>query len=316
MRPRTLGTPDTMVLGWLAKVHPRVTHFQTLERNLKESLKGAPYDPNERKQWEQTLDAHEKLAFTRDNAPVPPLRVFRGTKRVETGAGKRIIEVMNIKVATKHKHWVFHLLCRASEHELLPYASKFIPTSIHPKSQQYSGVINGHLNFVKDLRLIPIVGLPQEAAQYTKPDEDHNPITYLDHLVKQMKAITIQPTSRTMDIGKWIVVTKSTHQEKTQQYIDEEMPRTYLKDIPTEMSLPGFLHPRRTQIPLNPKAMGTYAEKLEQMAQQGAALPQVNVRNPWKKPRDVFLVSDEQQFPELRRTTAGRNQKQPTTNTT
>ena len=137
MRPHTLGTPVATVLGLLAKVHPRVTHFQTLERNLKESLKGASYDPNERKQWEQTLDAHEKLAFKRDNAPVPPLRVFRGTKRVETGAGKRLIEVMNIKVATKHKHWVFHLLCRASEHEMLPYASKFIPTSIHPKSQQY-----------------------------------------------------------------------------------------------------------------------------------------------------------------------------------
>ena len=88
MRPRTLGTPDTTVLGWLAKVHPRVTHFQTLKQNLMESLKGAPYDPNERKQWEQTLDAHERLAFETDNAPVPPLRVFEDTKRVKMDEGK------------------------------------------------------------------------------------------------------------------------------------------------------------------------------------------------------------------------------------
>ena len=60
--------------------------------------------------------------------------------------------------------------------------------------------------------------------------------------------------------------------------------------------------------------MGSYAEKLDQMARQGAALPQVTVNNPWKMPREVFFISDVQQFPELRRTTARRNQKQPTPN--
>ena len=238
--------------------------------------------------------------------------MFKGTKRVEVGEGKRIIEVLNIKVATKHKNWVFHLLCRASEHDMLPYASKFMPASLHPKSQQYPGVMNGHLNFVKDMRLIPIVGLSQEAAQHTKPDADYIPITYLDHIIKKMNANTIQPTSRTGDIGKWIVVTKSENQEKTQQYIDKEMPRTFMKDIPAETLLPGFPHPRRTHIPLDSKVLGTYAETINQMAQQGAALPQVTVKNPWKKPKEVFLARDEQQFPELQRTTAGRNQKQTT----
>ena len=311
MRPRTLGTPDTTVLGWLAKAHPKATHYQAIEKALAKSLQKAPYDPNERRAWEHTLNAQEKLAFENNNAPVPPIRVFKGTKRVELNNEKRLIEVLNIKVATAHKNWVFHLLCRASDHDLLPCETRFIPNNIHPKSLQYPGVVNGHLNFVKDLRLIPIVGLSHEAANLTRPDAEDKPITYLNHITKKMSAITIQPTSRTPDIGKWIVITRSKQQELTQKFIDREIPRTFLQDIPEDKFLTGFTYPRRTQIPLDTRAMGTYAEKLEQMAAQGAALPQISVQNPWKKPKEVFIIDDSQQFPELRRTTAQRNQKQP-----
>ena len=128
---------------------------------------------------------------------------------------------------------------------------------------------------MKDLRLIPIVGLSQEAAKLTRPDAESRPITYLDHIARRMSAITIQPTSRTPDIGKWIVITRSRQQELTQEFIDREVPRTFLQDIPQNMLLPGFSCPRRTQIPLDSRALGTYAEKLNQMAEQGAALPQI-----------------------------------------
>ena len=84
------------------------------------------------------------------------------------------------------------------------------------------------------------------------------------------------------------------------------MHRTYVQDIPVDLHLTGFDYPRRTQIPLDARAMGDYAAKLDQMARQGASLPPVQVNNPWKKPKEVFLIDDEQQFPAPRQPLKGK----------
>ena len=42
---RTLGSSQTSVLGWLAKIHPRATHYQTLEAEILSALRKTTPDP-------------------------------------------------------------------------------------------------------------------------------------------------------------------------------------------------------------------------------------------------------------------------------
>ena len=89
-------------------------------------------------------------------------------------------ETLNIKTASKHKSWIFHLLSQAAQHSLLPQQSKFIPHRLDPRDITYEGIVNGHVSFVSQLRNIPIVCLRKEAAAH----RDQRTITYLQAIKK------------------------------------------------------------------------------------------------------------------------------------
>ena len=162
---------------------------------------------------------------------------------------------------------------------------------------QYEGLVNGHVNFISQIRIIPIVGLSREAAEHTKTTDSNNEIKYITHITEQINAITIQPTSRVHDIGKWLIITKQANYIKTEDFIDIQIPRHFDNDIPEELRMPGFPTLRRTRIPLRVQSLGPYADTLKTLAKQGLDLPQITPRRPWTKSNPITFHGKPQEFP-------------------
>ena len=205
--PRTLGSAATSVLGWFAKVHPGVINFLDFERQVVQALKGVEMGPTETEEWLSGLKDSERLAFEGEGTPVPPVRIFRSKKRHkqrETDVKDITLETIQIRTASKHRNWVLRLLIKAANSNRLPLSSKFVPHGIQTGDISLPGIINGHLTFIESLKVIPIVGLSAEAATVTDKDGK----TYREFLKTKTKAETIQPTARTKDLGKWLVVVK------------------------------------------------------------------------------------------------------------
>lgn len=292
---RNLGYTATTVIGWLARIHPLATNFQEIEQEIKKSLQKVTPDPTEKQRWEQTLAPQEKLAFANGATPVPPIRVFTSTRRATVKEKKFQFETLNVKTASKHKSWIFHLLSQADQHNLLPQQSKFIPHKLDPRDITYKGVVDSHVTFVSQLKVIPIVGLTKDAAEH----KDHNNVTYLHHIKTAMNAVTIQPTTRTHDLGKWLIQVKQSDYPSAENYVDVELPRTYKGDILPEKHLEGFPFPRRTQIPLRTEAMGAYANTLRELAKDGLALPQTTPKKPRRKQAPLTFHPTKDDFPPL-----------------
>ena len=253
-------------------------------------------DPFEKQRWEQTLTPQEKLAFENGSTPVPPIQLFSSIKKASVKNKKFQIEALNVKSATKHQNLVYHLLSQASQHHLLPQDARIIPHCLEPRDIMYEGVVNGHTAFISRIRVIPIIGLTREAAEYKAP----NDISYLHHIAAKMNALTIQPTSRTDDLGKWLIQVKQEDYVMAENYINIEWPRPFQMDIPSEMHVQGFPFPRRTQIPLRTEAMGAYANTLRDLAKEGMDLPLTPPKKPWPKQPPVVFHHNKEDFPPLR----------------
>ena len=171
-------------------------------------------------------------------------------------------------------------------------------------------MLNGHMNHMSSLRIMPIVQLSKKAATHTGLPTGQEGSTYIQHVIEKIKVLTIQPTSRTDDLGKWLILIRAEHYQRAEDYVDIEIPRTFSKDIPAEYHLPGFPSPRRTKIPLRAAAMGTYANTLTALSANGLKLPQVPSPKIWAKPKQVYFHQDKGDFPHCRQRTSKQKEIQ------
>ena len=300
MRARTLGSASTRVLGWFAGAHPGATNHQDFERQIVEILRGVEADNQLRDEWESELKANERLAYSRGGNPVPPVRIFQSKKWCRGNKKEKQRDVtlvaLQIKTASKHHMWVTHLLCRASKLNVLPGRCRFIPHHVQSDNISLPGIVKGHFTVTQNTKVIPVVGLSKEAADIQDKDKK----TYRAHLVEKLRAVSLQPTSRTADIGKWLVLVHTSNYQTAIKYIDEVLPEEFKRDVPHAPTLTGFPHPRRTRVPM--RAVGSYADTLRSLGEAGLTLPEVAPTKIKKKPKQVSFVTNPEAFPELQPT--------------
>ena len=295
---RTLGSAATSVLGWFAKAHPRAINYRDFERKVVEKLGRVKPDPKVREIWESRLSSSEKSAINKSGSQVPPIRVFTSKKRFykdqKDVKSEITLETLQIKTATRHRSWVLHLLCRAAEQNQLPLRTRFVPHWIQTGDISLPGIVRAHLTYVENLRIVPIVGLSREAMEVVDEKRDQ---TYREYLCSELGAETLQPTTRTEDLGKWLVLVTKQHFASSLEYLDDKLPAAYEKDIPPQLRMSGFPSPRRTSVPR--KVIGAYADTLKQLGEEGLALPEVRHQGPKRRPKQMHFEMDASQFPPI-----------------
>ena len=135
---------------------------------------------------------------------------------------------------SKHESWLFHLLSQLTQNSLLPGDSIFVPRQIPKRYIHYEGLVNGHVNYISYLQIIPIEGLATEAEEHTRVDKTNKRITYLNHVTSQINTISIQPTSRTEDIGKLLVIVKDGNYWAAEHFLGIDLSRTFHDNVPNK----------------------------------------------------------------------------------
>ena len=90
---------------------------------------------------------------------------------------------------------------------------------------------------------------------------------------------------------------RSEHYQRVEDYVNIEIPRTFSEDIPPKYHLLGFPTLKRTQIPLRPAAMGTYADNLPAPSENGLKLPQITTQKILATTKQIYFHQDKGDFP-------------------
>ena len=177
-------------------------------------------------------------------------------------------------------------------------------------------VINTQADFTETTTEIPIMGLSPNAASLTRPLPSGDKIKFLQYICTEIQALSIQPTSRTDDLGKWLVVVEKNKKTESEKYLDTKMLELFKVEVPKEFCMGRFPTPRRTSVLVRQSTYGAYEETLRNMSRESEKIPVVQTKKVWKKPKDIYFVENKDAFPELvgNKKTGNQNQTDTTRN--
>ena len=147
------------------------------------------------------MTPHKKITFGQDGTSVPSFQVFKQRKKAEINNRNVQVEVIKIKTVSENKSLLYHLMCQSAEQNILSYKSKCVPHRMNIKPHTCLGMV----------KIMSIVGLSRQTARHTGPTPNQASSSYIQHVSNKLKAITIQPTTRTEDLGEWLILIKDGH---------------------------------------------------------------------------------------------------------
>ena len=188
----------TTTIGFIAEAHPHLTHLLSFKQSLYNSLENTSLDTEELTEHTKSTD------FSLPTESVPRFALFFLTRTISLGSRQAKMEVLAIRCARSDQRLLTCLLCKASsENRLL--LGFFVPSKANSPSD-YNNILKGHASYISNLRFIPILGLSRQAAHTITCDNNGTPFLFVQAMSTLLKSQTIQPTTRTNDLGKWLVV--------------------------------------------------------------------------------------------------------------
>ena len=285
------STP-TSVIGFLAEVHPRLTHLNSLRDNITQSLDSTLPTAEESNAYSSAYDGSAP-------AGTPRLSLFRSSKHMIVDEKRTKTEVISIRCATKDRQYLTHLLSRASEEGKLP-AGFFVPSDNNSPANS-TNILKGHTQHISTLKCIPILGLSWEAATTPVPDNQGQHHPFLNVISLLSGASSIQPTDRTPDLGKWLIVVPQSCYDGAVSFVDNDLPQIFSECIPNKDKLRQFEHPRRPSRTIPSTTIGKYADTLRTYADASSSIPITHLNNPARKKTSppISIVTTQEDFPPL-----------------
>ena len=144
-------------------------------------------------------------------------------------------------------------------------------------------VLNFHNAYVNSRRVVAIVGVSEEQMRQ-KVDIGGTTRTVRQHMGEKLNVDYIEKTSRSGDLGKWLLVTTKEDYLETKRKVDEVLGELG-KILGEEERMPGVGHPRRTDRSVADEKYKEYLESLEEIVPRSAEdqLPVLQVQNAAKK---------------------------------
>ena len=286
------STPTTTI-GFIAEAHPRLTHLLSFKSDLRSSLEATTPDPSEKSEFESSSGS------TLAPNQVPTFSIFRSTRIISPATAKTKTEVIVVRCARRDRRLLSHLMCKALSENRMPQGF-FVPT-MHHSPEHYSNILKGHATNVANMRSIPIIGFSKEAAETITCNDNGKPHLFVHALSSLLKLISIQPTMRTSELGKWLVVVHKEHYEHAVFFIDSHLPTLFRERIPPYALVNNFPFPRRSSRTITATTLGRHATRLMSYATAASSIPMDNLASPKsRKARPVVRIeASEEDFPPL-----------------
>jgi hypothetical protein len=196
---------------------------------------------------QRLVDAKERMPFA---TCLPPLQV-RLSKNIQINSptGKVKTSALTIHVDAAHVQFMSPFITRFSEDSDL--LEKFVPQTmlhgkdpVHLQAYQNAMVIQNH--FLSEIRTLPVIGLhPKAMTQMIQLSPDDPPATMYNQLKRYLYFTSIEPTSSSHTIGKYIFLTTKDDFIQAKKFIIETLPQlwnlldnTFLDELPASVRCP------------------------------------------------------------------------------
>jgi len=267
----SLGIKKTATVGYLTKLHPRLTSRTNLKPIMIEELSEIIIDPTLACELDPSQKQLNTDAMSNGDLFIPVLPEFelfkttishgRDTARVKT-------DVIGIKCAVDKARLLkefFAQLCNPMEMDTR--IGVFIPTgAIHMIGPEaYANLLRENNSYIDNVATVPIGDFQHATLDIpysTEADTDIDTTTLYDDILQQPWCLSVE---RSTVENKVLVLTTKGQLNQAREWVDLQLPQLYEQHISDKIDVTTLKHmtPRRLNKPFLTTASTTYADKLK-----------------------------------------------------
>jgi hypothetical protein len=306
-------TKASASIGFLFEIHPGLTNRDRLRFFLHDLLGQVDMDEDELKTFTnknsnatETAEEDDDESMTALKLVVPDFELLVSTVGFGNGKDRITTRAIDIHCAVEDAALLKELFsrCKLTDHD---GSGRFIPRGLAQMATTtvYKNYLWKHNKFLQEITQVPIFGLSRAAANYLIRNHDtasgktsHMPVRAI--IEKSASVISLEPTNRTDELGKWFLITTKARLEAAQTLVDtafKELFDTHIPKDKPELRFPDFPHPRRPVRPSYSLGILSYAETLQKAIgnQEDTSLNRPPARPQKRIP--VTFVYDPNEFP-------------------
>jgi len=320
-----LGISKTSTIGYLTKIHPRITNHMTLKNLLSDEIADIVLDPAFAVELDPSLKQQQVDAMSNGDMFVPappPFELYPTTISCGRDRDKVETDVIGIKCAAgKGRLLKEFFLQIGTPMELDTRMGVFVPTgAIHMIGPaDYTKLLCKNNAFLQSIVTVPIGDFQHETLEIpfscdTTTDIDATDL--YETIVSQPWCLSLE---RTTTPNKVLLVTTKSQVNAARDWVDHTLPALYQTHVADKLDVTTLkqMTPRRLDKPFLTAASLTYAEKLKLRASYATptAPNPTQFNHPpkakYRKPADVTFVPQQQSTQQTR--TANLSTQQTTT---
>jgi len=320
-----LGVRKMVTIGYLFKLHTRLTNCSTLKELLSEELNEVVIDPDLAVTLDPSLKDQQTAAMTNGDtfvSELPPFEIYQ--TEISYGRDKQRIktDVLAIKCSIKKARLLKEFFSQiANLMEMEKKIGMFVPTgAVHLiRPEAYTNLLCANNEFLQSITTVPMGDFQHETLNTpfsTDKDMDIHQTNLFKLITEQSWCINVE---RSFTPNKVIFVTTKGQLQAARKWADDTFPEIYKQYISDKIDVTTLqqITPRRLDKPMVTEASQTYAEKLKQrMTYSNSSAAKTNqfARPPRVRTPKPSMTFDEASFPPLNNNT--NNTATATTNAT
>jgi len=327
----SLGIAKTTTIGYLTKIHPKLTNRTFLKPLLLEVLEDVAMDPSLACKLDPSLSQQQTKAMSNGDvfAPEPPPFELYQT-RISCGKDKDKIktDIIGIKCAIDKGCLLKELFNQSGlTMELDTCMGTFVPTgAVHLIGlEAYAKLLRDHNQFLHTVTMVPIGDFQHETLELpfsTDATTDIEVTDLLETILSQPWCLSLE---RSTTPNKVILITTLGNISTAQNWVDITLLDLYKykQHILTKLNVTTLLPiiPRHLDKPILTSASQTYASQLKQSMTSVTSVPTKQnplncpPRSRFVKPVDIMLAEAATQKPACNQQMPMATTETPTANT-
>jgi len=323
----SLGVRKTATIGYLFKLHHRLTNRSNLKNILSEELNEVVIDPNLAVELDPSLKDQQTEAMTNGDTFVPeppPFEIYQ--TEISYGRDKQRVktEVLGLKCSIEKARLLKEFFSQiANPMEMEKKIRMFVPTgAVHLiGAEAYTNLLCANNEFLQSITTVPMGDFQHDTLDIpfsTDKDTDINQTNLLKLISDQPWCITVE---RSLTPNKVIFVTTKGQIQAARKWADDVFPDLYKQHIVDKLDVTTLqqITQRRLDKPTVTEASQTYADKLKQRmtyTPSTTAKPRQFARPPRARVQKPIMTFDEASFPPLNKNNNTNNVTTTATSTT
>ncbi len=268
----SLGITKTATIGYLLKLHTRITNRTSLKEMLREELSDICIDPDLAIELDPSLKAQQVEAMSNGDVfipPIPPFEIFN--TQISHGRDNAKVEtfVFGIKCAVEHGRLLKEFFTQlGNPMEMDTRFGVFLPTGTAHLigAEAYKKLLCDNNEYLQTITTIPMGDFQHETLEIPFSCDQNTDIettNLYETILDQPWCLSVEKTTTP---NKILLVTTKGQVTTAREWTDNKLPELYQQHIADKIDVTTLLPlvPRHLDKPHLTAAATNYADKLKQ----------------------------------------------------